>query len=114
MNVWASWCGPCRSEAPLLASAARIHRDDITFVGLNVRDSQVEAKEFIAEFLPNAPIEHIFDRDSRIVADLGGSTGVPLTIFMQADGSVAKIHFGVIDERTIALEMDELLAAPGS
>ncbi len=111
VNVWASWCGPCRSEAPLLSAAAGEFADRVTFIGLNVRDSQNRAKGFIVEFLDDAPIEHVFDRDGSTVADLGGTSGVPLTIFMNADGTVSKIHFGVIDERTLALEVDELVQA---
>lgn len=113
LNVWASWCGPCRSEAPLLAAAADQFATDISFIGLNVRDSQTGAKQFIAEFLATAPISHVFDRDGSVVADLGGTSGVPLTFFMNADGTVAKTHFGVIDERTLSLEIDELLRAAG-
>lgn len=111
VNVWASWCGPCRSEAPLLAAAAREYEGDIRFIGLNVRDSQSGAKGFIAEFLPSAPIEHVFDRDGSTVADLGGTSGVPLTFFMTANGDVAQIHFGIIDERTLATQVDELVRA---
>ena len=114
VNVWASWCGPCRSEAPLLSAAATEYRDTLEFIGLNVRDSPEDAKRFIAEFLSGAPIHHVADSDGSVVADLGGTTGVPLTFFVNADGSVAKIHFGVIDERTLALEVDELVRATGS
>ena len=111
VNVWASWCGPCRSEAPLLAAAAGKFEGDVTFIGLNVRDSQSGAKGFIAEFLAEAPITHVFDRDGSVVADLGGTSGVPLTFFMDAAGAVSQLHFGVIDERTLALEIDELIQA---
>ena len=109
LNVWASWCGPCRAEAPLLDAAAKRFQGTVDFIGLNVRDSQAGAKAFIAEFVAGAPINHLFDRDGSVVADLGGTSGVPLTFFMGRDGSVAKIHFGVIDERTLALEIDELI-----
>lgn len=109
VNVWASWCGPCRSEAPLLAAAASEFAESVNFIGLNTRDSQSDAKGFIAEFLADAPIEHVADRDGTVVIELGGTSGVPLTFFVNRDGSVAKVHFGVIDERTLALEVDELL-----
>jgi thiol-disulfide isomerase/thioredoxin len=113
VNVWASWCGPCRSEAPLLAAASSEYRNSVDFIGLNVRDSPENAKGFIAEFFGDAAIRHVADGDGSVVSELGGTTGVPLTFFVNSDGSVARIHFGVIDERTLALEVDELARAAG-
>lgn len=110
LNVWASWCIPCRSEAPLLGEAATRFWGEVTFLGLNVRDSQSGSRSFIAEFFPEAPISHIADPGGAIPVDLGATRGVPITIFYRADGSVHAIHHGVIDERTLALQIDELLA----
>lgn len=109
LNVWASWCIPCRSEAPLLDRAANRFDAEIRFVGVNVRDSQRDARAFIAEFLADAPIEHFFDRDGDVPIALGGNRGVPLTFFYGRDGTLVELHRGVIDERTLALQIDELL-----
>ncbi len=110
LNVWASWCIPCRSEAPLLDRASSQFSDRIQFLGLNVRDSQPGAREFIAEFLPEAPFDHLFDSAGDIPVDLGGSRAVPLTFFYAPDGALVDLHTGVLDERTLALQIDELLA----
>jgi cytochrome c biogenesis protein CcmG/thiol:disulfide interchange protein DsbE len=109
LNVWASWCTPCRSEAPLVGKAAEQFEGDVRFVGLDVRDTPNDAAAFIAEFFPTAPIEHYADPSGAIPTDLGGSRGVPLTIFFDAGGELSYLHFGVIDERTLVLQIDELV-----
>jgi len=110
LNVWASWCIPCRSEGPLLARAATEFAGRVRFVGLNVRDDQDGAGAFIAEFLAGAPIEHMADAAGDIPAELGGSRAVPLTFFYAPGGELIELHTGVLDERTLALQIDELLA----
>lgn len=109
VNVWASWCTPCRSEAPLLAAAADEYGPEVRFVGLNVRDSQTQAREFVAEFYRGAAIENVYDREGGVPVDLGGSRAVPLTFFFAAGGELVVLHNGVIDERTLAIQIDELL-----
>jgi cytochrome c biogenesis protein CcmG/thiol:disulfide interchange protein DsbE len=109
LNVWASWCTPCRSEAPLIGKAAEQFQDDVRFVGLDVRDTPSDAAAFIAEFFPTAPIEHYADPSGSIPTDLRGSRGVPLTLFYRPGGELSYLHFGVIDERTLVLQIDELV-----
>ncbi|MEA2000671.1 MAG: thioredoxin domain-containing protein, partial [Actinomycetota bacterium] len=110
VNVWASWCVPCRSEAPLLEKAAESMGSDVRFIGLNVRDDQDGARGFIAEFFPDAPIEHRFDSSGDVPVALGGTRGVPLTFFYAPGGELVNLHSGVIDERTLALQIDEILS----
>jgi thiol-disulfide isomerase/thioredoxin len=106
VNVWASWCIPCRSEAPLLVAAHEAFGDEVTFIGVDVRDNQNDARSFIAEFGLDG-FTHVFDRMGEVPASLGGQ-GVPLTFFFEAGGQLSHLHRGVIDERTLAVHLDEL------
>lgn len=106
VNVWASWCAPCRSEAPLLAAAAERFGDRVTFVGIDIQDDQRSARAFIAEF--DIPYRNLFDPNASVRSVFDG-TGVPITYFVGPGGEVVQTHFGVIDEQALALGIDELL-----
>jgi thiol-disulfide isomerase/thioredoxin len=114
LNVWASWCLPCRSEAPLLDQAAAEYAGTVDFIGLDVRDDQDGARSFIAEFFPGAAITQLHDPGGDIPVALGGSRGVPLTFFYASGGELVTLHSGVIDERTLALEIDEIVRRDGT
>lgn len=107
VNIWASWCVPCRSEAPLLRRAHQRYGDRVRFIGIDVQDTQAEAQAFIAEF--SIPYENYFDPPGAIPAELNGF-GVPLTYFFAPGGELVYAHIGIIDERTLALRLDELLS----
>ncbi|MBN2114180.1 MAG: TlpA family protein disulfide reductase [Acidimicrobiia bacterium] len=111
LNVWASWCIPCRSEAPLLRRAHEESGDRVRFVGVAVRDDQEAARGFIAEFgLVN--LEHYFDPSGSVPGGLGAA-GVPHTFFFAPGGHLVHHHAGVIDEGALALQIDELLGREG-
>lgn len=111
VNIWASWCIPCRSEAPLIERAYNQFGDQIRFIGVNVADTQSGARQFIDEF--GLSFENLFDAARTVPAALGGS-GVPLTFFFAPGGELVHYQPGVIDERTLALQIDELLRRKGT
>jgi thiol-disulfide isomerase/thioredoxin len=111
LNVWASWCIPCRSEAPLLREANAQFGEVVRFVGINIRDSQNGARAFIAEFGIDG-FDHFFDPPGSVPASLRGF-GVPLTFFFAPGGDLVFLQSGVIDERTLALQIDELVRIDG-
>lgn len=110
VNVWASWCLPCRSEAPLLDQAHATYGDEIEFIGVNVQDSQPAAKDFLAEF--GLGFDHFFDPERSVPNHYEGF-GVPITMFFAPGGELLTIHNGVIDEATLALNIDELTRIDG-
>lgn len=107
VNLWASWCVPCRSEAPLLVEAHSQYADELDFVGIATQDTQGEAIEFIEEF--SLPFDNYFDPSADVRAWVG-SVGLPTTFFVAPGGEVVSTVFGVVDERRLALEIDDLLA----
>jgi thiol-disulfide isomerase/thioredoxin len=107
VNLWASWCIPCRSEAPLLTEAHRQLGDEVRFIGVATQDTQADAEAFLAEF--SMTFENYFDRDGEVKGWIG-SLGLPATFFVAPGGEVVSTVFGIIDERNLALEIDELLS----
>ena len=107
VNIWASWCLPCRAEAPLLQQAHASFGGQVEFIGIAYNDNQPGARQFLDEF--DLPFPHYFDQPGEIVSDLGGF-GVPRTYFFAPGGELIETHNGVIDEQTLALQIDELLA----
>ena len=107
VNVWASWCLPCRDEAPLFTSAHAEYGDRIDFYGIAYNDNQPGARQFLAEF--DLPFTHYFDFDGDALAEYGG-IGVPRTYFFASGGTLITTHNGVIDGDTLTLQIEELLS----
>ena len=95
VNLWASWCVPCRQEAPELEEFAQRHREDgVSVLGINVQDNSDDALAFLREF----PVGY---RQLRSVGDersaAFGSTGVPENFLVDPRGRLALIWRGPVD-----------------
>jgi cytochrome c biogenesis protein CcmG, thiol:disulfide interchange protein DsbE len=106
VNIWASWCGPCRSEAPLLREASQMYGSQIRFIGVDVNDTQSGASAFLSRY--GIDFEQYFDPRSAILTALR-STGVPHTFFFAPGGELEFAQHGIIDEHTLAVHIDNLL-----
>jgi cytochrome c biogenesis protein CcmG/thiol:disulfide interchange protein DsbE len=101
LNLWASWCTPCREEAPRLQKGwERWGPRGVAFLGLNIQDLRGDARAFAQKF----GITHPSVRDARRgVADSYGATGIPETFFVDARGRVVGHVIGVVSERELAV-----------
>lgn len=105
VNFWASWCAPCRDEAPALAAAAEKWQDrGVVFIGVNAEDRVEAAREFVREYQWGYPI--VVDPDG-VEMRRWAVTGLPETFFVGADGRIAVKHIGGIT----AEELEQQLAA---
>jgi peroxiredoxin len=98
VNFWASWCVPCREEAPQLQAAYEQY-DDFVILGVNVLDTEDNAQAFAAEFGLTFPLP----------VDDGGSTmrtyrvrALPMSFFLDRGGVIRFVHMGPLTEATIA------------
>jgi thiol-disulfide isomerase/thioredoxin len=104
VNVWGSWCAPCRAEAPMLAEAARdLEKDDVAFLGIDSRDlNETQARAFVRRF--DIPYPSIYDQQGRTLLAFRGTlvpSSVPATVIIDREGRVAASVLGEITRTTL-------------
>ena len=112
LNVWASWCAPCRAEAPVLEQAAQDFADQpVQFVGIDTRDQDAAAKAFVERFGITFP--SVVDRDGRLqllFADTLPPQAIPSTLVIDQQGRVAARALGAVTLSDIRGMVEPLLA----
>ena len=103
LNVWGSWCGPCRKEASELQALYLKNKESgVEFIGINIRDSKVSAEKFITNFGITYP--NIFDRDGvKLLGfkDTLPANAIPSTLLIDKNGKVAARQLGPIDRALV-------------
>jgi cytochrome c biogenesis protein CcmG/thiol:disulfide interchange protein DsbE len=107
LNFWASWCAPCREEAPALQRLSERYGDQVVFFGV----AYAEAPEASLAFMERYGIEYANASDPRdeISKKLYRITGVPETFVIDQQGNVARFFFSAVNEPLMAAALDELL-----
>lgn len=95
VNFWASWCPPCREEAPMLQKKWQEYQGQVQFIGVNFQDREEPALAFIEEFGLTFPS----GADSRAEVSIDyRMLGLPETYFIDLEGNIAARHTGLINE----------------
>jgi cytochrome c biogenesis protein CcmG, thiol:disulfide interchange protein DsbE len=98
LNFWASWCGPCKDETPLLQRAWRRWKGkDVVFVGVDVKDFRGDARSFTRRYGVTYP--NVYDGKGSLVGRYG-VTGFPETYFIDAAGKVRYRIAGPVEDES--------------
>jgi cytochrome c biogenesis protein CcmG, thiol:disulfide interchange protein DsbE len=107
LNVWASWCPPCRSEMPLLERThKRIEGRDALVLGIDSQDASEDAMKFLQDKAITFP--SLRDRDGEYAGDLGVNA-LPETFLIDRQGRIAALRRGPVDQAWLDEHLDPLL-----
>jgi len=106
VNVWASWCAPCRVEHPQLMALAGDPR--VRVVGINYRDTPEDARAFLGQL--GNPFDRVgADLDGRVGFDWG-VTGPPETFIVDGEGMIVAKHIGAITPEILMGDFETVIA----
>jgi cytochrome c biogenesis protein CcmG, thiol:disulfide interchange protein DsbE len=98
INLWASWCDPCRREAPLLEAAHQAAGERVLFLGVDSREDRTRALRFLAASRVTYP--QVFDASAAFARQLG-VLGLPYTLVVDASGRVVYRHIGELTPQAL-------------
>jgi thiol-disulfide isomerase/thioredoxin len=108
VNLWASWCGPCRVEMPALAEAQRRH-PDIGFLFVNQGESAEKVRAWLAR--SGLTLDEVWLDPASRTGEAVRSPGLPTTLFLDAQGRQVDAHFGLLSEASLQTRVQALRAA---
>jgi cytochrome c biogenesis protein CcmG/thiol:disulfide interchange protein DsbE len=108
LNFWASWCVPCGKEAPLFSDAARAHRGQVAFLGIDINDFKSDARHFLRKHKVN----YVSVRNGNgSLQGRYGLTGVPETYYLNAAGRIVGHSPGQVSREELAQGIRQAIGA---
>lgn len=108
INVFASWCGPCRLEMPHLVEAADQFGDqEVVFVGINLQENPEAVKAFRDEFNVQFPL--VLNEDGSLTNNLYTPIGLPTSWFIDQDGVVRYVFAGAMTREVLQNVLDDVI-----
>jgi len=111
LNFWATWCGPCRAEIPSLVELQTAYMEegkDVVILGISVDDPIEKLKPYASQMKMNYPVLVGNGRDD-VQDAFGPLWGIPVTVFIDRDGRIAKKHSGIASKEQFEQEIKALL-----
>ncbi|CAN5616495.1 hypothetical protein BH23ACT3_BH23ACT3_23810 [soil metagenome] len=108
VNLWATWCAPCRREMPEFEEVHLARQGEVRFVGVNIGDREAQALEFLDEV--GVTFENYLDVDGALNAALQTAT-LPVTVVTDAGGRISVVHSGPMGVDDLNREIERALAA---
>jgi thiol-disulfide isomerase/thioredoxin len=104
VNLWATWCAPCRRELPDFQAVADRTEGEVRFLGVNIGDEADAAAAFLDDLGVTFP--QVLDIDGELTAELG-TASLPVTIVLDRDGSISTRHVGPMDQDDLEAAIEE-------
>jgi thiol-disulfide isomerase/thioredoxin len=112
VNMWGSWCPPCKTEAPMLAKAHRTYGDRVQFLGIDIEDSVASARGFMRTYGWTFPSIRDPSFPSSFRSGLGFAAQ-PNTLFYDASGSLVRTWQGPLTAESLRSGLEAILPGAG-
>ncbi|MCQ3932949.1 MAG: thiol disulfide exchange role in cytochrome c biogenesis [Chloroflexi bacterium] len=106
LNFWATWCKPCVVEMPRLEDAYQDVDEEWLLIGVNAGEDPTKVQEWIQEHPVSFPI--IIDSTGEIAVSYGAQSQLPTTVFIDRQGYIRKIVYGLISENALEDGLDAI------
>lgn len=109
VNLWATWCAPCRRELPAFQEVSAA-RPDVRFIGIDIGEDAAKAQAFIDDL--GISFEQFVDERGELT-DALGTAALPVTLIVDADGTIATEQLGPMTDNDLEAAIDDLGGAGG-